>query len=283
VSARLAPEREGGGSSIACVRGSTDGQLNIKGQKGCGWCEACVVYALDARDQKPCAGKKRGVRLRAVVAVAPRSGGGRCATRRCEDCVGPTGGTLHEAMGHDVWVGYLLLPLPGEQSRERHSTLDRTSKVVVVPVHTRTLPPILRAAHATMLYSRLSCRCARAPLGRACFLSGGGSKPYSHALREPSRRCTFALHIYMLLLLYIRSSSHSALLPAHVFMLTAPLSPRTAHCREAKTRLYHGSSARCVRSGDMRVRLPANDLRIPIRYLLPLSHTQRSSVRHGQH
>jgi hypothetical protein len=33
--------------------------------------------------------------------------------------VGPTEGTLHEAMAaHDVWVGYTSFSLPGEQSRE---------------------------------------------------------------------------------------------------------------------------------------------------------------------
>jgi hypothetical protein len=60
VSARLAPERGGGGSSVGCVRGSKDGQLNIRGQEGCGWCEACVVFALDARDRlrSPAPGRK---------------------------------------------------------------------------------------------------------------------------------------------------------------------------------------------------------------------------------
>jgi hypothetical protein len=111
-------------------RGSEDGQLNIREQRAVGWCEACVVYAMDARDRKPCAGKKRGVRLRAaVVAVAPRSsGGGRYATRRREDCavvngVGP--GTLHACMD-DVRVGDSL-SLLCRVSRAVGGTADSTT------------------------------------------------------------------------------------------------------------------------------------------------------------
>lgn len=51
------------------------------------WCVACGVvwYGWDARDRKPCAGKKRGVRLKGSVAVAPTALWWRRLLRYCWD------------------------------------------------------------------------------------------------------------------------------------------------------------------------------------------------------
>jgi hypothetical protein len=152
-------------------------------------------------------------------------------------------------------------------------------------------PPVHNSccSESTLLTPILSVReCASRPR----MLSDGGGIPHSHALREPSHSggarspCTYTCHccIYVAVRTALSCSLHTA-----VFMLAAPLSPRTAlHCTAERRKhgfITDGRQGVCEKWRHARSppTLPANDLRIPIRYLLPLSHTQRSSVKYGQH
>lgn len=72
-----------------------------------------------ARDRKPCAGKKRGVRVKGLkgsVAVVPtaRGGGGARATATVKDGANVSGGPCVGGEGHDVYFAAHHLDLPDD-------------------------------------------------------------------------------------------------------------------------------------------------------------------------